>query len=103
VERVKTELRALKQINQKREGIERRALAKRANQTKPTPTPPKSRPAGPAEPYGKCEKTNNTTSECRVATTKYMWYGSPEHLIAFCTVRLKDVDKGAAKPLAPPL
>ena len=31
-----------------------------------------------------------------------MWCGSSEHLIATCPRRWKGVDKGAAKPLAPP-
>jgi len=31
-----------------------------------------------------------------------MWCGSYEHLIAVCPRRMKVVDKGAAKPLAPP-
>ena len=31
-----------------------------------------------------------------------MWCGSPEHLIIACPRRLQAVDKGAAKPLAPP-
>ena len=49
VERVKTKLRALNLINQKRKGIERGAPSGSVNQKKPTPAPPKSHPASSAE------------------------------------------------------
>jgi len=37
-----------------------------------------------------------------VGINKYMLCGTAEHLIAACPRRLETVDKGAAKPLAPP-
>ena len=102
VERVKTELGALNSINLKRKGFERRTPSESVNQKKSSPTPPKSHLAGLAEPYGKCGRTNHTTLECRARTNKCMWCGSPEHLIVVCLRRLKAVDKGVVKPLAPP-
>ena len=100
VERVKIELRALKLINQKRKGIERGASSESVNQKKPCPAPPKSYPTGPAEPYRKCGRTNQSTPECRIGTNKFMWCGNPEHLIVACPRRLKAINKGTAKPLA---
>ena len=35
-------------------------------------------------------------------TNKFIWCGSPEHLITACPRRLKAIEKGTAKPLAPP-
>ena len=66
------------------------------------PIPPKSHPLGPTETCGKCRRTNYTSPECRVGTSECMWCGSLEHLIATCPRRLKVMDKGATKPLAPP-
>jgi len=37
-----------------------------------------------------------------MGTNKYLWCGTLEHLIATCPRRLKVVDKGTTKPLAPP-
>jgi len=98
---VKTELRALNLINQKKKGIDQGALIESVNQKKPTRAPPKCRPTGPAEPCEKCGRTNHTTFECRVRTNKCMWCGSPKHLIATCPGRLKAVDEGTIKSLAP--
>jgi len=75
VEQVKIELRALNLINQKRKGFEQGTLSKSVNQKKPSPTPPKSHPAGSTEPYAKCRRTHHTTPECRVGTNKCMWCG----------------------------
>jgi len=100
VDRVKTELRALHPINQKRKGFERGTPSESVNQKKPSPTPPKSRYAGSTEACVKRRRTNHTIPECRVGTNKCMWCGRPEHLIAVCPQGLKAVDKGAAKPLA---
>jgi len=81
---VKTELRALNPINQKRKQTEKGASSESANQEKSTPAPPKSCPAVLAELCGKHGRTNRTTPECLVGTNKYMWYGSPQHLIVTC-------------------
>jgi len=104
VERVKTKLRALNPINQKRNGFERGTPSESVNQDqkKPTPAPPKSRPAGSTASYVKCGRTNHTTPECRVGTNKYMWSGNPKHLIAACPRRMKAIDKGGVKPLELP-
>ena len=104
VERVKAELRALNPINHRRKGFERRTPSESVNQNqkKPTPVSSKSRPVGSTAPCAKCGRTNHTTLECRVGTNKCMWCGSPEHLLIACPRRLKAVDKGVAKPLAPP-
>ena len=107
VERVKTELRTLNPINHKRKGFQRGTLSESVNQNhqnqkKPTPVPSKSRPVGSTASCAKCGRTNHTTPECRVGTNKCMWCGSHEHLIAACPWRMKAVDKGVAKPLAPP-
>jgi len=72
------------------------------NQKKPSHAPPISCPAGSIAPYTKCDRVNHTTPECRVRTNKCMWCRSPEHLIAACPRRMKAVDKGPVKPLAPP-
>jgi len=63
---VKTELRALNPINQKRKGFERGTPSKSVNQNqkKPTPAPPKSRLIGSTAPCAKCGRTNHTTPEC---------------------------------------
>ena len=92
---MKTELRALNPINQKRKWIEQGALSESVNRKKLAPVPPKSHRAGLAEPSGKCRRTNDTTRECRVGTNKCMWYGSLGHLIATCARRPKAVDKGS--------
>ena len=70
VERVKTELRDLNPINQKSKWTEWGAPSESEKQKKPAPAPSKSHPTGPAEPCGKCGRTNHTTLECRVGTNK---------------------------------
>ena len=95
-------LRALNPISQKRKGIDQGTLSESVNQKKPSPVPTRCRPAGLAEPCGKCERINQTTPEFRVGTNKCMLCKSPEHLIVACPQRLKAVNKGATKPLAPP-
>jgi len=102
VERVKIELRALNPINHKRKEFERGTPSESVNKKKPPPAPPKSYPAGSIAPCSKYDRTNHTTPECRVGTNKCMWSGSPEHLIAAYPRRIKAVDKGAVKLLAPP-
>ena len=67
---MKTELRALNPINQKRKAIERGASSESVNKKKLAPTSPKSHSAGHVEPYGKCRRTNHITIECRVGTNK---------------------------------
>ena len=66
VERVKTELRALNPINQKKKGFERGTLSKivNQNQKKPSYVPPKSRRVGSTAPCAKCGRTNHTTPKC---------------------------------------
>jgi len=64
VEQVKTELTALNPINQKRKWIERGALSENVNQKKSAPAPPKSRPVGSVEPFGKYGRINYTSPEC---------------------------------------
>ena len=100
VERMKTELRVLNPMNQKRKGIEQGTPSKSVNPKKPALAPPKSCLVGLVEPCGKCGRTNHTSPKCRVGTNKYMWCGSPEHLIAACPRRLKAVDKSATKPVS---
>jgi len=51
---VKTELRALNPINQKRKGFERGTPNESVNQKKPSVAPPMTCSAGSAEPCGKC-------------------------------------------------
>ena len=72
VERVKTELRALNPINQKTKGVERGTPSESLDQKKPTPAPPKSRPAGLTSPCTKCSRTNHTTPESQVGTNRCM-------------------------------
>lgn len=95
VEQVKTELRALNPINQKRKWIEQGALSKIVNWKKSALVPPKSHPASLIESYGKCGRTNYTNHECRVGTNKCMWCGSLEYLIVAFLRRLKAIDKGS--------
>jgi len=102
VERVKAKLRALNSINQNRKGIDWGTKSESVNQKKPTPASPKTHSAGSAEPSGKHERINHTTPKYQVGTNNCMWCGSPKYLIATRPRRLKAVDKGAAKPLAPP-
>jgi len=101
VKRVKAELRVLNPINQKRKGFEQGTPSESVSQKKSSPAPPKIRAAGSTLPCAKCGRTNYTTSECRVGTNKCMWCERPEHRIAACPRRMKVVDKGAVKPLAP--
>ena len=104
VELVKTELTALNANNQKRKGFERGTPGESVNhnQKKPTTAPHKSRPTGSTAPRVKCSRTNHTTSECQVGTKKCIWWESPKHLNDARPRRINVVDKGAAKPLAPP-
>jgi len=70
VERVKTELRSLSLINQKRKGFEQGTPSESVNKKKPSPAPLKSRPIGSTAPCAKYGRTNHTTPKCRVATNK---------------------------------
>ena len=72
MERVKTKLRALNPIHQKRIGIERGTSSESVNQKKLTLAPPKSHPVGPVVPCGECERTNHATPKCQVGTNKCM-------------------------------
>jgi len=103
VERVKTELRALNPTNQKRKGFKRGTPSASVNQKKPSLAHPRSHLAGSTEPCAKYGKTNHTIPEYRVGPNKCMWCESPEHLIVACPRRMKAIDKGTAKSLAPPL
>jgi len=101
VKQVKTELRTLNPINQKRKGFRWGTPSESVNKKKPSAAPPKIRPASSTEPCGKCGRTNHTTLECQVGINKCMWCENPEYFITACLWRLKAVDKGATKPLAP--
>jgi len=102
VECVKSELRMLNPGNPKRKWDDHGTSSNTMTSKKPTTSFVKSCTTGPSEPCGKCGRTNHHTSECRIGTNQCFWCGSTEHAIIACPKRLRAVEKGAAKPLAPP-
>ena len=101
VERIKSELRVLNPVNLKRKWNDRGASSNIMASKKPTISSVKSSTTGPPEPCRKCSRMNHHTSECRIGTNQCVWCGSTDHLITACLKRLRAVEKGVAKPLAP--
>ena len=102
VECVKKVLRALNPGNPKRKWSGRGTFSNTVASKKPTISSVKSHTTGPLEPCRKCGRTNRRTSECRISTNQCVWCGSTDHLLTACPRRLRTVEKGVAKPLAPP-
>ena len=102
VERMKSELRMLNPGNPKRTWNDQRTSSNTTTLKKPKTSSVKSRTTGSSEPCRKCGQTNHHSSECRIGTNQCFWCGSTNHSISACPKRLRVVQKGAAKPLAPP-
>jgi len=100
-ERLKSELKALKLINQKSKGIER-ATPSECELEKTLSRSSKEPFCQLHKALWEMRKSKSRHPLCRVRINKCIWCGSPERLIAACPQRLKAVDKVAAKPLAPP-
>jgi len=98
VECVKNELRAL---NRKWKWNDCRIFNEGTTQKRPMVSSAKSHIMGSVEPCGKCSRTNHITSKCCIGTNKCMYCGSTVELIVAWPRRLKAIEKGLTKPLAP--